>query len=91
MSTGANCRIIEKAPGQWFYELQQYPYGETETYDVAGPFPTFQAAHTHLHKHNANPGGYWRKALPGCPHDLKRPTEFFHGHTHVCDRCGEAL
>lgn len=58
MSTGADCRFVEKQPGQWYYELQCYPYGETDEYDTEGPFPTFDAADEHLHNHHANPGGH---------------------------------
>lgn len=93
MSTGAECRIIEKNHGQWWYELQQYPYGATEEYNTSGPFPTFKAAYDHLHRHNANPGGYWCEALPGCPHDLKHPVEHpLNGDKgFFCDRCGSQV
>jgi len=58
MSTGANCTFKEKAPGEWYYRIQQYPYGETEQYDEYGPFPTLEAGEAHLQNHHANPGGY---------------------------------
>ena len=58
MSTGADCQIIEKKPGQWYYKLQCYPYGATEEYHESGPFRSEEAAEDHLHQHNANPGGH---------------------------------
>ena len=58
MSTGADCQFIERKPNQWFYRLQEWPYGETEEYDEQGPFPSFEKAQAHLDKHNANPGGF---------------------------------
>ena len=92
MSTGANCRLVEKKPGQWYYELQCYPYGETDEYDTEGPFKTYKEAIDHLHANNANPGGHTTSALPGCPHDLLRESPFRGVHndsyTHNCDRCG---
>ena len=60
MSTGANCTYVEKKPGEWWYELQCYPFGETDDYDTEGPFATFDIAHKHLHDHNANPGGFFK-------------------------------
>ena len=91
MSTGANCRIKEKKPGQWYYELQQYPYGQTEDYDTEGPFKTFREADMHLDANHANPGGYSIHALPGCKHDLLRAYQFsgpHEKHMRNCDRCG---
>lgn len=58
MSTGADCVFIEKGPGVWFYEIQHYPYGETEDYDRHGPFKSEEEADNHLSVHYANPGGY---------------------------------
>lgn len=58
MSTGADCIIEEREPGQWWYRLQQYPYGATEEYNEYGSFPSEAAAVEHLHKNHANPGGY---------------------------------
>jgi len=58
MSTGADCVIIEKKPGKWYYELQQYPYGCNEDYDTYGPFPTQDKAEDHLDANHANPGGW---------------------------------
>ena len=91
MSTGANCRITEKKPGQWYYELQCYPYGQTEDYETEGPFKTFREAKDHLHHNHSNPGGATVNALPGCPHDLLRPYPFAGTHERFmrhCDRCG---
>lgn len=58
MSTGADCVFIEKKPGQWYYNLQRYPYGDTKEYDEFGPFRSEEAANRHLRNHHANPGGY---------------------------------
>ena len=58
MSTGANCILREIKPGEWFYSLQRWPYGESPDYDKFGPFPTEQAALDHLDAHHANPGGW---------------------------------
>ncbi len=58
MSTNADCRFYEKSPGEWFYKLQCYPYGETEEYDTFGPFATFEIAENHLSDNHANPGGF---------------------------------
>lgn len=58
MSTGADCVFIEEKPGRWFYEIQRWPYGETDEYDRHGPFRSEDAASDHLTKHYANPGGY---------------------------------
>lgn len=58
MSTGADCYFVETESGQWFYKLQQYPYGATEDYDSFGPFYTFDDAVAHLSAHHANPGGW---------------------------------
>lgn len=96
MSTGANCTFRERTPGQWFYLLQCYPYGATEDYDESGPFKTFREAYEHLHKHNANPGGFSVDALPGCKHDMTKPLPTWMirhegDYTHDCDRCGAAL
>ena len=59
MSTGADCSFIEREPGKWYYEIQQWPYGETEDYDEHGPFPSLKAAEKHLDKRYANPGSYF--------------------------------
>ena len=58
MSTNADCTFYEKKPGEWWYRLQCYPYGESEEYDTFGPFKTFDIAHDHLSDNHANPGGY---------------------------------
>lgn len=86
MSTGADCRFYEKTKGQWFYDLQQYPYGENEDYKTYGPFRTFAAAEKHLSDNHANPGGYTVSALPGCPHDMLVTAH--QPDTAYCNRCG---
>lgn len=58
MSTGADCYFYEKTPREWYYDLQEYPYGATEDYETYGPFATFRDARAHLHRNHANPGGY---------------------------------
>lgn len=68
MSTGADCHFTEKEPGQWFYDLQQWPYGEWPEYDTFGPFPTFEKASDHLHQNHANPGGFSIGAHPNHVH-----------------------
>lgn len=83
MSTGADCRFVERKPGEWYYEIQCYPYGECEKYDTEGPFKTFGNALRHLRLHYANPGGYSRSSLPGCKHDLALTG------SGTCDKCGE--
>lgn len=90
MSTGADCKFYEERPGQWFYKLQRWPYGETYDYDTYGPFTMFCEAQEHLSDNHANPGGWSVQALPGCPHDklekVSSPT--WNGFTHHCNRCG---
>jgi len=92
MSSGADCQFYEKAPSKWYYDLQQYPYGETEEYDTRGPFVTFRAAERHLDRNHQNPGSFCRTALPGCKHDLSRLLKSrYEDFTHSCDRCGEHI
>lgn len=92
MSTNANCGFFEKEPGEWYYELQEYPYGDCEDYTTSGPFRTFAQALRHLDRNHANPGGWSISPLPGCKHDLvtkeEHPDAFC---THRCDRCGASL
>lgn len=68
MSTGADCRFTELAGNQWQYELQRYPYGETEKYDAWGPFATFTRAVEHLQRNHSNPGGWSVRTLEGDAH-----------------------
>lgn len=58
MSTGADCRFIEAEPGRWRYELQEWPYGETEQYERSPLFRSYRAASEDLHSSHANPGGH---------------------------------
>jgi hypothetical protein len=58
MSSGADCFFVEKKPGEWHYEIQQYPYGCTEDYNKHGPFSSFAKAEKHLDRNYSNPGGY---------------------------------
>ena len=85
MSTGADCEFVEKDPGQWFYRLQAWPYGDWPIYDEYGPFGTFAEAHSHLCDHHANPGGFTLRAQPGCPHDLLQNKR---DGSQGCSRCG---
>lgn len=94
MSSGANCGLYEKTPGKWFYDLQQWPYGDNPDRDTFGPFTHFNAALTHLDRNHQNPGGWSVTALPGCKHDMRKPTEFRHpGDTQTdnCGRCGSLI
>ena len=59
MSTRADCTIWENEKGQWFYDLQRYPYGDTSNYDRYGPFSSQDEADRHLSDNHANPGGFW--------------------------------
>lgn len=85
MSTGADCHVYEKEAGKWYYDLQRWPYGESQDYDTEGPFATYREATDHLHKHHANPGGYGITRLPGCKHDLLSKSALGEA---MCDRCG---
>ena len=58
MSSGAECNFTERKPGEWMYEIQQWPYGEWPEYDKHGPFATLIAAQEHLDANYQNPGGY---------------------------------
>jgi len=93
VSTGADCKFYEKEPGRWFYDLQDWPYGDWPEYHTYGPFETFDRAKGHLNHNHANPGGWSREPLPGCPHDLAEPLDIARAHrgnwTHRCLRCGD--
>jgi hypothetical protein len=74
MSTGLECLIREIEPGQWYYILERWdsPKGAfdwREYADAFGPFPTEEAAITHLQSHHANPGGWWTGKYDGRPLD----------------------
>lgn len=87
-SSGADCFFYEKEPGKWYYDIQDYPYGETSKYTTHGPFPDFRAAEKHLSGHYQNPGGYGIKALPCKDHEPYSPrytTQKF------CAKCGKFL
>jgi hypothetical protein len=63
MSTGLECIFVEEKPGRWFYVLEDgsAPKDAWDWMDYAtayGPFKTMEAAHDHLDRHHANPGGY---------------------------------
>lgn len=68
MSTGAECRFVQVGR-VWYYKIQDYPYGATESYTKEGPFQSFRAAKDHLNKNHANPGGY------SIEHDKYNPCE----------------
>lgn len=81
MSTGADLRYIERTRGEWYYAYQQYPYGETEDYDVIGPFSSQEKAEDHCDDNYPNAGGSWTEPynegdppqeLPGEPRKPKR-------------------
>lgn len=64
-STGAECEIVELAPGQWYGFIQNYRSDdeedndnwEGEWIDVAGPASSRDAAWKLLTRNHANPGG----------------------------------
>lgn len=91
MSTGVDCRLYEKEPGKWFYDLGSY--GDRNQHNTYGPFWSFRAAKDHLSQNHANPGGYGLNPLPGCKHDITRPVlhRIWNDPTHTCDRCGNSL
>jgi hypothetical protein len=55
MSTGLDCRFVHLTKG-WYYFLERW--SSREDYTAWGPFASFTIAHTHLHDHHANPGGF---------------------------------
>jgi hypothetical protein len=58
MSTGLDCRFIERKTG-WFYELERWErHGPDLDYDTFGPFTTRELAERHLGDNHANPGGW---------------------------------
>lgn len=90
MSTGAECNFVETKPGEWFYQIQQYPYGYTEEYDKYGPFPTFDKANDHLQANHANPGGHTMDTHPDHVHDYKvQRDEWSNVPRSRCTGCGE--
>lgn len=58
MSTGADCVFREESPNKWFYDLQEWPYGETMQYETYGPFESYEEACEDLRANHANPGGH---------------------------------
>jgi hypothetical protein len=58
VSTGADCRFVETKPGEWWYAIQRWPYGDWPDYDKHGPFPSFAKARQHMDSNYANPGGW---------------------------------
>jgi hypothetical protein len=87
MSTGAECRFVERKPGRWYAELQRWPYGASEDYEEFGPFSTCGEAEDHLSENRPNPGGATVYPLPGCPHDLLESPALA-GRSDRCRRCG---
>lgn len=64
MSTGLECQIVERKPGEWYYILEDYDalkmaWDWREHATAYGPFPSEDAACRHLSDNHANPGGYW--------------------------------
>ena len=62
MSTGADCSFYETKKG-WYYEYQQWPYGENPDYDKHGPFRSQDAAINHMDRNYPNPGGWTSSPL----------------------------
>lgn len=93
MSTGAECWFEEREPRKWFYKIQDYPYGHTDSYREFGPFGTFKEAHAHLDRHHTNPGGYSIHTEFPCEHDLitVHNVEWAPWCAKSCDRCGESF
>lgn len=91
MSTGANCRFVQKGK-TWTYELQDYPYGMTESYQTYGPFVSYRAARDHLRNHHANPGGWSVQHDKKCPcnHPKEMREEGWQGATE-CGQCGQTV
>ncbi len=69
MSTGADCRFIEVAPGRWQYRLQEWPYGDNDQYETSRVFPSFTAALEDLDQNHANPGGWSTTLHPDHRHE----------------------
>ena len=88
MSTGADCTIFEKEKFKWGYMIQDYPYGETDSYATHGPFRTFQEAMEHLDSNYANPGGFSVSHKTECDH--KGYLFEKHGRKE-CRYCGDIL
>ena len=84
MSTGLECEFLwlqanGKPDGEWFYILQDWscPAGAWDWHEYAtafGPFATYNAAHDHLRKNHANPGGHSMSTEPEDPARLSRVT-----------------
>jgi len=87
MSTGADCGFYVKN-NQWFYDIQAWPYGETEDYETFGPFAHFGDARKHLDRNHANPGGWWTETdevmVRGCSHERRDVND-------DCYHCGKYL
>jgi hypothetical protein len=69
MSTGLNCEIVERKANEWYYILEDWDapklaWDWREHASATGPFPTQEAALTHLHHNQANPGGHLVYSLP---------------------------
>ena len=100
MSTGADCRFIQAADGTWTYELQNWPYGESYSYNTYGPFDLYAKAVQHLSDNHANPGGWSTKEHPAfdCPHNDLAPLDPFFdkrllsdGYVGECRKCGRLV
>lgn len=63
MSSGAECEIVERKPGEWWYMLQA-PGTAFDAWDwreeaiVDGPFASADQAWASLRSHHVNPGGH---------------------------------
>ena len=91
MSSGADCRFYEKEPGQWFHDLQDWPYGAWPEYRTYGPFEMFDNAYQHLHRNHQNPGGFSLEPLLGCKHDVVKIRRYDERYPVECLRCGKHL
>lgn len=62
MSSGLNCLYVQIESSKWYWVLENHDAPKTSwdwktNASCCGPFQTKDAAHTHLHRNNSNPGG----------------------------------
>lgn len=94
MSTGAECNFTEKEPNQWYYEIQNWPYGEWPEFTEHGPFSSFELAARHCRNHYANPGGHSTFPHPDnpCSHSRVVKRVYADNWNYAdCPQCGDIL
>lgn len=57
MSMSRHCEIYKASDNQWYLELAEEEYGESDDADCYGPFESEQAADKYLSDGFSNPGG----------------------------------